>query len=352
MVFRATFICLAFALPLRAATYAYVSLDGENRIAVYAIDEVSGRLAFRSEARINSSPGSLVVSSQGEFLYASLRSSGELASFRIEGDRLTFLNKVPAGSDPAFVSLDRSEKFLLNAYYVAGKISVHKIQPDGRISEQPLQEIKTADKAHAILTDSTNQFAFVPHTGPNRIFQFRFDTKTGKLSPLQPASLFTGELTGPRHLAFHSPSSNVFFDYEQGSAIARFKMNRETGLLNFEQRLSTLPDGFSGSNTNARLEIGPNGKFVYVANRGHNSIAGFRVAANGSLSTIGITPTEDTPRCFAIHPSGRFLYSAGQASGKIAAFHIDPERGTLKRFDTYTVGKRPWWISIAMVSSE
>ena len=351
MLFRVTAILLTFALPTKAATFAYVSLSGENRIAVYSVTDENGDLKFASDIKIDSSPGSLVTSRDGKFLYASFRSTGELASFRIVGNKLEFINKVEAGKDPAFIALDRTGKYLLNAYYVASKVSVHKLTADGQISERPLQEIKTADKAHAILTDATNRFAFVPHTGPNRIFQFRFNQETGLLSANQPPSIFTGENTGPRQFAFHSATDSLFFDYEQGSAIARFELDTETGRLTFKQRLSTLPEGFEGTNSNARIEIAPNGRFVYVANRGHNSIAGFRVnQKTGSLSKISITPTEETPRGFTIHPSGRFLYAAGQGSEKVAAYRIDPTNGTLIRFATYTVGDQPWWITIANTS--
>lgn len=139
----------------------------------------------------------------------------------------------------------------------------------------------------------------------------------------------------------------VYFDYEQDSAIAAFDLDRSTGRLSYRQRLSTIPEGFDQPNSNARIEITPNGRFVYVANRGHDSLAGYAVnPQTGRLAPLGQTVTEPTPRGFAIDPTGQFLFAAGQSSGKLAAFHINGSSGQLTRKATYDVGKQPWWVLV------
>jgi 6-phosphogluconolactonase len=350
----AAVVCLSVTAEMgEAAEYAYVALDGENRIAVYAVDEKSGELSPRPSIETPSPPGGLTSDPGNRFLFASLRQAGRLASFRIGDDgRLILINTVEAGADPAYVATDRTGRFLLTAYYVAAKVSVHRIGKDGSLSEKPIQEISTDEKAHAVLTDPTNQFAFVPHTGPNAIYQFRFDEKTGHLSPNDPLILGTGENSGPRQLACHPKLDVVFFDYEQGSAIAAFDLNRKSGRLSFRERLSSIPADFSktnsnATNSNARIEIHPTGRFVYVANRGHDSLAGYRVnSKTGQLTSLGQTPTEKTPRGFTITPSGRFLYAAGESSDRLAAFRINQKTGELARFATYDVGKKPWWVHV------
>jgi 6-phosphogluconolactonase len=331
-----------------AKEFAYVALDGENRIAVYSIDEKSGELSPRPDVATSSPPGGLASDPKNRFLFAALRQAGRLASFRIGSDGgLTLINTVAAGADPAFVATDRTGQFLLTAYYVAAKVSVHRIGKDGSLSEKPIQEIPTDEKAHAILTDPSNQFVFVPHTGPKAIYQFRFDEETGRLSPNDPLILSTGENSGPRQLAYHPKLDVVFFDYEQGSAIAAFDLNRKTGRLSFRERLSSIPEDVSITNSNARIEIHPTGRFVYVANRGHESLAGYQVdPKTGKLTSLGQTLTEKTPRGFAIDPSGRFLYAAGQSSDRLAAFRIDQKTGQLNRFAMYKVGKKPWWVHV------
>ncbi|MGZ0171470.1 MAG: lactonase family protein [Planctomycetales bacterium] len=329
-----------------ASEFAYVSLDGENRIAVYSVDEKSGELTALPDVETPSPPGGLTSDPKIKFLFVSLRRAGKLASFRINKDGgLTLINVVEAGADPAYVATDRTGRFLLTAYYVAAKVSVHRIGEDGSLSEEPVQEIATDTKAHAIMTDTSNRFAFVPHTGPNAIYQFRFDEQTGRLSPNNPLIVNTGDNTGPRQLAFHPKRDIVFFDYEQGSAIASFDLDRSTGRLAFREQLSSIPDDFTKTNSNARIEIHPSGKFVYVANRGHHSLAGYRVnAQSGKLTSLGQTTTEPTPRGFTIEPTGRFLYAAGQSSDYLAAFRINQKTGALTRFATYEVGKQPWWV--------
>lgn len=331
-----------------AREFAYVSLDGENRIAVYSVHESSGELAAVANVQTPSPPGGLTSDPKNRFLFASLRRAGKLASFRINKDGgLTLINVVEAGADPAYVSTDRTGRFLLTAYYVAAKVSVHRIGEDGLLSEKPIQEIATDTKAHAIMTDASNRFAFVPHTGPNAIYQFHFDEQTGRLSPNDPLIVSTGDNTGPRQLAFHPKLDVVYFDYEQACAIAAFDLNRRTGQLSFRERLSSVPDSFKETRSNARIEIHPSGNFVYVANRGHNSLAGYRVdSKTGKLTSLGQTSTEPTPRGFAIDPSGRFLYAAGQSSDRLAAFRISQKNGALYRIATYEVGKQPWWVHV------
>lgn len=329
-----------------ARDFAYVSLDGENRIAVYSVNQTTGELIPRPDVETPGAPGGLISDPTSQFLYASLRRDGRLAAFRINHDGgLTLINVVDAGADPAYVATDRSGRFLLTAYYVASKVTVHRIGDDGALSEAPIQEIATDAKAHAIMTDYSNQFAYVPHTGPNAIYQFRFDGKTGHLSPNTPLIINTGTGTGPRQLAFHPKQDLVFFDYEQGSAIASFFLDRNAGQLTFRERRSSIPSTFTGTNSNARIEIHPSGKFIYVANRGHDSIAGFRIdTETGRLADLSPTPTEATPRGFTIEPGGRFLYAAGQSSNRLAAFHIDQKTGMLTRIATYDAGQRPWWV--------
>ena len=109
-----------------------------------------------------------------------------------------------------------------------------------------------------------------------------------------------------------------------------------------------MPDNFSGQNTCADIHVTPDGKFVYCSNRGHDSLAGFRVdPATGRLTALGATPTEKTPREFAIDPTGQYVYSAGQASGRMQAYKLDRASGRLDKLRVYDVGKGPAWVLVA-----
>jgi 6-phosphogluconolactonase len=332
---------------VRGDTFVYVSIAAEKRIAVYRLDNETGKLTHRSDCKIeDGEPGALTVDPDKRFLLAAIRSTGKLASFHIEHatGRLTHLNTVPAGPDPAQLATDRSGRYLLTAYYVAAKVTIHALGKDGRLSDRPLQSIATAEKAHAIVPDPSNRFVFVPHTGPDVIFQFRFDARTGRLSANEPAKLPTPKGTGPRHLVFHPSKPIAYVANEQGGSVTAYALDPKAGTLKPLQTVSTLPAEFRGTNACAEIRVHPSGKFLYVANRGHDSIAAFTLADDGRVSALGQEPTEKTPRSFDLDPSGKYLFAAGESSGKLAAYGIDTSSGQLKRRETCEDGKMPWWV--------
>src|SRR5262249_9316151 len=147
---------------------------------------------------------------------------------------------------------------------------------------------------------------------------------------------------GPRHLAFHPTQKLAFSSDEQGSSITAYRFDPDTGLKPV-QTLSTLPADFQGSNTTAEVKVHPSGKFVWVSNRGHDSLAGFAIT-KGQLSALGQTPTEKTPRSFDINPDGRWAFGAGEGAGKLAVFRCERDSGKLTRVHTYPVGKSLTWV--------
>jgi 6-phosphogluconolactonase len=347
--FIALFLFLGSGIVSRAETLAYVSLAKDRKIAVYRIDATTGALTHVADAACEGEPGALVANPARTLLFASLRPEGKLVAFRIDSQTgtLEHVNTVDAGPDPAQLSTDKEGRFLLAAYYVAGKVTVNAIEKDGSLRVTPVQSLPTAEKAHAIVLDRTNRFAFVPHTGPNAIFQFAFNAASGELSPASPAKLATPANTGPRHLVFHPRLDIAYVDNEQGGSVTAYRLNKTSGTLHAQQTVSTLPREFKQRNACAEIKIHPTGKFLYVSNRGHDSIARFRVdERSGELMILGHTPTEKTPRSFDLDPSGKFLYVCGEATDKVVAYRLDQETGELTPTATYSVGKTPWWISV------
>ncbi len=333
----------------RADTFAYVSLAKDKKIAVYQVDATTGALTHVSDANCEGEPGALVANPARTLLFASLRPEGKLVAFRIDSQtgKLEHINTVEAGPDPAQLSTDNEGRFLLAAYYVAGKVTVHAIEKDGSLRERPVQSLPTAEKAHAIVLDPANRFAFVPHTGPNAIFQFVFNAATGELAPGNPAKLATPENTGPRHMVFHPRLDIAYIDNEQGGSVTAYRLNKATGSLQALKTVSTLPNDFAQRNACAEIKIHPTGKFLFVSNRGHDSIARFQVDEQSSeLTALGHMPTEKTPRSFDLDPPGRFLYVCGEATDKLAAYRLNQETGGLTLTATYSVGKTPWWVMV------
>jgi 6-phosphogluconolactonase len=330
------------ATPLRV----YCSAATEQSLDLLYLEPSTGKLSKQYRLATPGEPGALTISPNRRFLFASMRSTGRLCSYRIDPvtGRPDPISVVDAGADPAQISVDRSGRYLLTAYYVAAKVTVHAIGSDGTLSQQPLQSIETAKNAHAIVPDIANHFCYVPHTGPNLIFQFAFDSNSGHLQKLNPDRLQRPPQTGPRHLSWHPGQQFAYINNEQGSSVTVYE-RLENGQLQPGQTETTLPAGFTGSNSTAELQAHPGGRFLYTANRGHDSIAVLRVDEGGRrLSFVACEPTEPTPRSFHIDSSGRYLLAAGESSGRLQVFDIHPDTGRLKSMSVETIGPRLWWV--------
>jgi 6-phosphogluconolactonase len=341
-----TALILGSAMTLHADTFVYVSMAPEQKIQIYRLDPKDGKLTAVDAVAVEGAPGALAVDPQTKFLFASLRTNSTLASFRIDPatGKLQPLSTaaLPKEENAAFVATDRTGRWLLSASYAAGKIVVHRLNEDGTIRTPAVQTVETAKTAHSTVTDRENRFVFVPHVIPNAVYQFRLDATTGMLTEAGKAPGGT-EKAGPRHLAFHPTQGLAFTSDEQGSSITAYRFEAATGLKPV-QTLSTLPADFKGQNTTAEVKVHPNGKFVWVSNRGHDSLAGFAIDDSGKLASLGQTPTEKTPRSFDVDPDGRFLLAAGEGSGKLAIYQIDPGTGKLTRLHTHDVGKSLTWV--------
>lgn len=337
----------------KSRMFVYVSKAPEQHIQVYQLDGAAKKLHAVETFAVSGAPGSLGVDPRRKFLYASLRNVSKIGSYRLDPatGKLTLLNEaaLPENENAAYVSTDRSGKWLISASYAAGKVVVHKLNDDGSIVTPAVQTVTTAKTAHCVAVSHEDSIVYVPHVAPNAVYQFRFDEKTGTLTEMGQAPGGT-EKAGPRHLAFHPAKDFAFTSDESGSSITAYRINPNTGLKPY-QTLSTLPADFTASNSTAEVKVHPNGKFVWVSNRGHDSLAGFAIDGRGQLSALGQTPTEKTPRSFDISPDGRFVFGAGEGSGKLAFFECDPATGKLLRLETYDVGQSLTWVLAVDLSS-
>ncbi len=330
------------------AHWVYLSIAGENRLARYELDVESGDLRHDGDIEVSGSPGPLTTNADQTLLYAGLRSSREIATYAIDAASggMSLLGTATLDADPCYIALDNTDGYLLSSYYGAGKVTVHAVGEDGALEQALVEDIPTAERAHCIQTDATNTLVFVPHTaGPNLVFQFAFDEGSGKLTPNAAPTVSPPEGEGPRHFCFHPTLDMLYFSNEQGCSIAAYRLDRASGTLTRDHCLSTLPDGVGESNSCAQIHMTPDGRHVYVTNRGHDSIAAFAIDADtGSLTAVGHYASEETPRTFGIDPSGSFLYACGQGTGHVAAYRIDAGTGALHPLARYDVGKNPMWV--------
>lgn len=229
------------------------------------------------------------------------KKSGAVSAFAIDAKTgaLTLLNQQPSGGPaPCYLEVDRQGKHVLVANYTGGSVCVLPIQADGKLGEASAfvqhrgssvnPQRQEGPHAHCICLDPANRFALSADLGLDKILCYRFDSAKGTLSPNDPPSAAVVAGSGPRHLAFHPNGENVFVINEINSTITAFHYDGDLGILKPLQTLSTLPQGFTGDNSGAEVQVHPSGKFLYGSNRGHNSIAVFAIdAKTAALTPIG-----------------------------------------------------------------
>jgi 6-phosphogluconolactonase len=357
--------------PAQAATYVYVSNAEDGTIGMYTMEN-DGTLKPGAAIEAGKLVMPMSVSPDKRFLFAAVRSQPFSAvSYTIDRatGALKLVAKAPLAESLPYISIDKSGRWLLGASYGGHKVTVNPIGTDGKVGKES-QVIPTALNAHAILTDKSNQYAFVPHLGSDQVFQFRFDARTGKLSSNTPATVQMKSKTGPRHLVFSNDNKFVYLLNELTAVVTTLALDQKTGLLTQVSEASALPGdsklqpgaprvptGTSGGPARdvsndiwaSDLHLTPDGKFLYAAERTGSSIGAFSVdTATGKLTFLSSTAVEKQPRGFSIHPNGKFLVVSGQQSSTISVYAIEANGG-LKLLQKYPTGKDTNWVEIVDV---
>jgi 6-phosphogluconolactonase len=175
--------------------------------------------------------------------------------------------------------------------------------------------------------------------GFDRVFVFRLDAASGKLTPNDPPFVATRAGAGPRHISFHPQMPFAPVINELGSSVATNRFDAQRGSLQPIQNLPSIPANYTGNNHGAEIAVAPSGRVVYASNRGHDSIATFAVdRREGTLAPVGWAPTQaKSPRFFGLDPAGKILYAANADEGfseqqntdTIVPFRINQTNGTL-----------------------
>jgi 6-phosphogluconolactonase len=335
-------------------------------IYAYRFDAASSELTPLGIAAEASNPSFLAIDPSHRFLYAVNEvqkykdaNSGVVSAFAIDGQRgdhqkgdrqkgdrqtgkLQLLNAVASrGADPCYIAFDKTGKYALVANYTGGSVAVFPVQSDGHIGEASAfvqhvgssvnRERQEGPHAHWIETTPDNRFAIAVDLGLDELLVYRFDVKTGSLTPNNPPYAKLDPGAGPRHLAFHPNGKFVYVINELQSSITAFACDASRGTLHKLKTVSTLPKNFSGSNDAAEIKIHSSGRFLFASNRGHDTVAVFSIdSKTGALTLADYFPTQGkTPRNFEIDPTGKFLFVANQDTNNIAVFQIDSNNGRL-----------------------
>ncbi len=318
-------------------------------IYAYRFDARRGKLTALGLAAETANPSFLAVHPNHRFLYAVNEGhKGTVSAFSIDAitGKLTFLNKVSSrGSEPCYIAVDKSGKTALVANYGDGIFAALPIRDDGRLADAasfsghaglPVSGLnrKRQDRphAHAIDPSPDNRFALGADLGLDKIFIYKLDAARASLTPAGQPFAQVERGAGPRHLAFHPSARFVYAVNELNSTVTVFGYGASDGTLKEIQRISTLPKDYTGENYPAEIQVHPNGKFLYVSNRGHDSITVFGIDRDsGKLTPVQQVSTKGRwPRHLALDPSGVFLFVANQNSGNVVVFHIDAATGQLR----------------------
>jgi 6-phosphogluconolactonase len=337
-----------------AASFVYVGSSDSQDVTVLELKS-NGDLAPVATTAVPgpTKPGGslpMAVSPDKKRLYVGLRNEPySVVTFAIDHKtgQLTLVGPGPLADSMAYVSTDRSGKFLLSASYGGNKVAVNPIGSNG-VVEQAAQTIATEPNAHCIITDPTNRYVLHTSLGGDLVYQEKFDAKTGKLTPNDPPSISVKAKAGPRHLVFSPNKKFVYLVDELDASIYVFPWDAKTGTLKKETQVtSALPQGFSGKPWAADIHLTPDGKYLYASERTTSTLAAFAVdAKTGALTSIDSYPTEKQPRAFNIDPSGRYLLAVGQLSNSLTTYSIEKKTGKLTKLKEYPMGKNPNWVEI------
>jgi 6-phosphogluconolactonase len=336
--------------------------DIAEGIHLVQFDTRTGALTRLGAINAGANPSFLTIHPKGHALYAvnevttrAGKPAGGVSAFSInrENGQLSLLNEQSSeGGAPCYISPDRGGRSVLVANYVGGNVAVLPVMSDGSLGPAshvvqhagrgPNAQRQEAPHAHFVATDPSNRFALAADLGVDRVLVYRLSADGRSL---QHESTGDGRVkpgAGPRHVGFHPTLPFVVVANELDSTVTAFRFHSDIGALTPVHSASTLPASWRGTSYCADIHFAPSGRYVYVSNRGHNSIAMLSVAETGALRLEQTIATGgDWPRNFSLDPTGDWLLVANQRSGDIVVFSRDEASGRLSATPNRLAVARP-----------
>ena len=366
LAFAAALFAMTLVTELRSETVDVWLGTGRSSLSkgIYhcRFNTEDGKLTEPTLAAEMEGPGFIAKHPTQLVLYAvgGLKNEQVVAAFTIDKTgstpALKFLNAAPIGDGgAAHVSLDKTGKTLFTAQYGGGSIAVFSINADGSIKERTqlidheggtkvVPGRQEASHAHWTGVSPDNQFVFVPDLGLDHVVVYKFDADSGKITPHGNGSVPPG--SGPRHMKFHPNGKWIYVLNELALTVTHFDYDPTSGKMSPRQNIETVdPDQLFREKAKSTSEIciHPNGKFIYAANRGHDTISVFRVnPSTGELTQVQVENVRGaTPRNFNLSPDGKWLLAAGQLSNTLGVFSIDQSNGLITFHQTSVFAPTP-----------
>lgn len=368
-----------FTSPLSAQQYrtyfgTYSTGDSKSKgIYTATFDSESGKFSDPVLAAPSVNPSFLAIDAKRGFVFAvneisegAGRANATVSAFRMRPDgTLQFINSQPShGGAPCHCNIDATGKFLLIANYVGGNLAVYPIAADGSLEAATSivnHEGSSIDRsrqqgphAHSINLSSDNRFAYAADLGTDKIMIYRFDENAGTLQAASPDFAAVTPGAGPRHFSLHPSGKYAYTNHELTALVTGFNRDVQTGGLTAIATVSTLPQDAQVRKSTAECLVHPNGQFLYVSNRGHDSIACYEIdQASGEMKLVEIVSTQgQEPRNFTIDPTGKWLLAANQNSDTIVVFAIDQKLGTITPTGNRIEVGRPVCVRMLVLSAE
>jgi 6-phosphogluconolactonase len=318
-------------------------------IYTLSFNNSTGELKIISSVINKENPSFLTISKNKKYLFSvgeldDMRDS-KISSYKINKSKkcLEFINSASCnGLGPCHITIDNAGKYIYTANYSGKSVSFLPVSEFGKLFDSPIvmhhgkgsnvnKSRQIDSHPHSVNIDPTNKYLIVPDLGQDKIYMYTIDQISGYLNKKNMNYVNTRPGSGPRHVVFHPNQKILYVINELDSTIDNYKIDYSNQTLSLISSISTLPENSKVKSTCADIHISPNGKYLYGSNRGHDSIASYKIDnTTGKLTNIGIFKTNGkTPRNFCLDPSGKYILVGNQDSDTIKVFEINIKSGLI-----------------------
>ncbi|KAB7845578.1 lactonase family protein [Streptomyces mobaraensis] len=312
---------------------------GGPGITVAHVDGETGALTPVHSTAVAADPSFLALSDDGNTLYAVGETEpGTATAFSLaDPDRPEPLGPaVPVEGDaPTHLALAGS--WLFTANYRSGSVSALPVAGDGGLGKSPVvlrhqgggpvSARQAGPHAHAVAPDPTGRWLLAADLGTDSVYVSALDPETGEPTPHGETRLRPG--SGPRMIVFHPDGQRAYVLNELDATVTVCRWDAGPGVLEPLETATVVTAGAVDPTYPSTPVLSPDGRFLWAANRGDDTLATLALDPSGDAPRLRSTVScgGHWPRHLAAHPDGGLLYAANERSGDVTWFTVDPDTG-------------------------